>query len=395
MDTAPSRIPCLDGLRGIAALWVLLGHSLMLSGWHVPIAAEPDLGVDLFIILSGFLMVHQYGPRLGGDPRQARGAWFQFWARRFFRVAPLYYVLLAIALWAGPILFAQRMQIDLFLGRNPQLPDRYLDGSLANVMAHVSFLFGLHPGTSFRTPLPDWSLGLEMQFYAAFPLMMLATRKFGWPWGATMLAALGAGAAVAMQYAAIRFPMPSALPLKLHIFLCGMLVAAALRVEPRRAFAYLALALTFVLLPFGGEQGWAKVAVRLLLVGGFFVLVHGQIVSGRASVALKALARMLGNRLFHWLGELSYGVYLIHLLLLQPIAAFVIVRFGDEVTAPGRFGLVVLMLVPLAYAVAWLAYQAVEVPGRMFGRLLLERFGAKPSVHPAGLLESPRKLLGQ
>ncbi|MEI9997915.1 MAG: acyltransferase family protein [Verrucomicrobiota bacterium] len=54
------RVACLDGLRGIAALWVLVGHGMLLTGFYVPIFVAADLGVDLFILLSGFLMVFQY-----------------------------------------------------------------------------------------------------------------------------------------------------------------------------------------------------------------------------------------------------------------------------------------------------------------------------------------------
>jgi len=65
------RIGCLDGLRGLAALWVLLGHSLQLTGWHLPILSSPDLGVDLFIMLSGFLMVFHYRLRESANPWEA------------------------------------------------------------------------------------------------------------------------------------------------------------------------------------------------------------------------------------------------------------------------------------------------------------------------------------
>lgn len=41
------RIECLDGLRGLAALWVLVGHCMLLTGFMVPILSKPDLGVDL------------------------------------------------------------------------------------------------------------------------------------------------------------------------------------------------------------------------------------------------------------------------------------------------------------------------------------------------------------
>ncbi|CAH2786711.1 MAG: Acyltransferase 3 [uncultured Caballeronia sp.] len=44
---------------------------------------------------------------------------------------------------------------------------------MSNVVTHLTYTFGMFPRYAFNTPLPDWSIGLEMQFYAVFPLLML------------------------------------------------------------------------------------------------------------------------------------------------------------------------------------------------------------------------------
>ena len=46
------RVDCLDGLRGLAALWVLVGHAHILTGFSLPVIGDPDLGVDLFIMIG-------------------------------------------------------------------------------------------------------------------------------------------------------------------------------------------------------------------------------------------------------------------------------------------------------------------------------------------------------
>jgi len=81
------RIGSLDGLRGIAALWVLIGHAMLLTGWHLPLIGDPDLGVDLFIMLSGFLMVFHYQLRQEKEPWSEISTWSNFWTRRFFRIS--------------------------------------------------------------------------------------------------------------------------------------------------------------------------------------------------------------------------------------------------------------------------------------------------------------------
>ncbi|WP_352655912.1 acyltransferase [Mesorhizobium sp. M0317] len=220
-----SRIECLDGLRALAAIWVLVGHCMLLTGWQIPIVGEPDLGVDLFIMLSGFLMVFHYQLRQEKEPWLRPETWLKFWTRRYFRIAPLFYVMLFLALALGPYLYDCRIIIDDFLSRSHQAPERYLDGSLKNIVAHLTFLFGLVPNLAYRTPLPDWSLGLEMQFYAVFPAVMLLVRRLDWMRSALVVAAAGCVIVFAMRLLSIHFPMPSFLPLKIQIFLCGMLLA--------------------------------------------------------------------------------------------------------------------------------------------------------------------------
>lgn len=193
---SPSRagghIECLDGLRGLAALWVLVGHAHILTGFKVPLIGDPELGVDLFIMLSGFLMVFHYQRRRSREPWEATSTWTTFWIRRYFRIAPLYYVMLVAALTLGPLIYDARMVIDAYNGVQPQLASRYLDSSLSNYLSHFSFLFGLSRAYSFRTALPDWSIGLEMQFYAALPFIMIIVGRVGWIKGITGVAAFGA-----------------------------------------------------------------------------------------------------------------------------------------------------------------------------------------------------------
>lgn len=362
------RVECLDGLRGVAALWVLIGHMMILTGFRLPLIGKPDLGVDLFILLSGFLMMYQYRLRAGSEDWDAPGTWAGFWTRRFFRLAPLFYVTLAAALVAGPSIYADRVAIDSFLGQSLQPPERYLDGGLANIVLHLTFLFGLLPDYAFRTPLPDWSLGLEMQFYLVFPFLILLGRWIGWV-PAALVAACGAVAIALLAGAAgIDYPMPSFLPLKLQLFLAGMLIAVDPGASQSRLWWRLGTAMLLAAIPIGGDQDMLHFAVRELLVAGFFALVHW-----RSIGAIGWISRLLGSRPFYWLGELSYGTYLIHLLILQPVAAAVIGQFGTGLGAAGRFALTGAIVVPVTYALAFVTYKLVELPGQKLGKAVIKR----------------------
>ena len=81
---------------------VLVGHCMILTGFSLPIIGQPDFGVDLFILLSGSLMVFQYQLRSEFEDWTTPRTWAAFWIRRFFRIAPLFYLMLAAALILGP-----------------------------------------------------------------------------------------------------------------------------------------------------------------------------------------------------------------------------------------------------------------------------------------------------
>ncbi|MET3522259.1 acyltransferase family protein [Mesorhizobium abyssinicae] len=372
-----SRVECLDGLRALAAMWVLVGHCLLLTGWRVPILGEPDLGVDLFIMLSGFLMVLHYQLRQDKEPWQKPETWLKFWTRRYFRIAPLFYVMLFLALALGPSLYESRTVIDDFLLRSHQAPERYLDNGLKNIVAHLLFLFGLLPNFAYRTPLPDWSLGLEMQFYAAFPAVMLLVRRLGWIKSAVLIAALGSLVVFVMEQMSVHFPMPSFLALKMQVFLCGMLLAGVLHPSRPRPILYLALAMLLAALPYGGEYGLGKLLIGEVLVMGFFALVLYRMLPGMAGVVAARIATTLGNRFFHLMGELSFSIYLIHLLVLQPVAAFVITQYGHDLVAPLRFAIVLLIVLPTVSLLSWITYNLIEIPGQKAGRFVVQRFGRK------------------
>ncbi|RWC98024.1 MAG: acyltransferase [Mesorhizobium sp.] len=386
-----SRVECLDGLRALAAMWVLVGHCLLLTGWRVPILGEPDLGVDLFIMLSGFLMVFHYQLRQDKEPWQRPETWLKFWTRRYFRIAPLFYVMLFLALALGPHLYESRTVIDDFLLRSHQAPERYLDSGLKNIFAHLLFLFGLLPNFAYRTPLPDWSLGLEMQFYTVFPAVMLLVRRLDWIRSAVLIAALGGLVVFAMGQMSVHFPMPSFLALKMQVFLCGMLLAGLLHASRPRPILYLALAMLLAALPYGGEYGLGKLLIREVLVMGFFALVLYRMLPGMAGVAAARIATTLGNRFFHLMGELSFSIYLIHLLVLQPVAAFVITQYGHDLVAPLRFAIVLLIVLPTVSLLSWITYNLIEIPGQKAGRFVVQRFGRKKMLEttPAAAAHAP------
>lgn len=160
------RIPELDGLRGTAILLVMVGHYFsvpgvgavsLLNGYWFRLGWT---GVDLFFVLSGFL--------IGGILLEARGSsnYFKtFYARRFFRIIPLYYAWILLYVILAPLIrifFSERVG-----------PVQQVDGS---ILAHLFFLQNFHEflksGASFWWFSSTWSLAVEEQFYLAAPLLV-------------------------------------------------------------------------------------------------------------------------------------------------------------------------------------------------------------------------------
>jgi peptidoglycan/LPS O-acetylase OafA/YrhL len=372
VNSTSKRIACLDGIRGVAALWVLIGHALLLSGRLIPVVSQPDLGVDLFIMLSGFLMVYHYQT----EPWSDRATTLSFWTRRFFRIAPLYYVALAAAVILGPTLFEARNTVDALRGAAPQQAFRYIDGSFENVLLHVSFLFGAIPSYAFRTPLPDWSLGLEMQFYFLFPLMMLAVPRFGWARAAAAIVVTGLLLAAVLRLAHVQFPMPSFLPLKMQVFMCGMLCAASLKARPRFGLLALAASVVLIAIPIGGSHSLERLAVREVMVICFFAVILHDWIGGWLGGILRRVATLLGSPPFHWAGELSYSVYLIHLLVMIPVTAYVWTTYGN-LGGSLRSLIVVAIVAPITYALSFVTFTQIERRGNRLGAAILKELGVR------------------
>jgi peptidoglycan/LPS O-acetylase OafA/YrhL len=164
--------------------------------------------------------------------------------------------------------------------------------------------------------------------------------------------------------------MPSFLPLKMNVFLAGMLIAAALK-HPRKGWFFGMVAL-LAALPITGQYDHLHLIVRELLAIGFWALVHL-----RSFSLVDAVARLFSSRPAFWLGELSYSVYLIHLLFLHPVAAWAIGRFGAQISPPERFLIVVTLVAAASYGLAFLTYYGIERPGQQMGRTLLKSFTSR------------------
>ena len=157
-----SHVPALDGLRGAAVVAVLLYHGGYLEGGY--------LGVDLFFVLSGYLITS-----LLLAEQRATGAirLRTFWVRRIRRLVPaLLLVLAGVAvyawLWATPV--------DLTTIRRDGLATLFYVANWHTILRGVSYWdISLAPSPLQHT----WSLAIEEQFYLVWPLVVAGLARFG------------------------------------------------------------------------------------------------------------------------------------------------------------------------------------------------------------------------
>jgi peptidoglycan/LPS O-acetylase OafA/YrhL len=368
----------LDGLRGYASLWVLIGHAMFLTGYKVGLFAQPDLAVEVFIIISGFLMTYHYQLRESREPWDRVSTWTIFWIRRFFRIAPLYYVCLALALWFGPDLWQNRLDAAaVFPGgveEQMRYADRYLDQSLTNILLHVTFLFGATWTHNFQTPLPDWSIGLEMQYYAVLPLMMLLVLKSGRLVAMAGLVAVMWAIGTWLQANGFVKGAFSMLPMKFHLFAAGMLIAMSLKAEGHAKWLYLLGACAVVFVPLGGGRDSLHRAIKIGLVLAFFAFLYRDRLPQIAQLALGWVDWLMSNTVSRFFGDVSYGVYLIHLLVMLPVCGW-LARTQPGLAPEPRFAAALALTLGLTYGLAFVAYRLIETPGIALGRRLASGFG--------------------
>ncbi len=309
------RFPLIDVLRGFAALLVVFYHVLAFREWAnfdtTGIGKLPMMGwvgVDLFFVISGFVI-----GKTAMDASRSGAPWRQqYFQRRLSRIAPLYIATMALY---------------LFLVN----PDALRQGwaSVIQVVAHLGFVHNLWHGTHGSINPPNWSVGLEMQFYALMALSApWLARTAGWK-----VFAIWTGIAIAWKYFStlmlppgasipiIQFIYASQLPGVLDEFVAGICVAKLLHAKALEftwlrflcwsAAAGVLLAVAWITVGTGAQYWQSATTIvlwRTLVCAGFAALMACVVmVPGSGGWVLRP---------FRYLGEISYGIYLWHLPVL-------------------------------------------------------------------------------
>jgi peptidoglycan/LPS O-acetylase OafA/YrhL len=363
-------LPGIHGLRGVAALAVVFYHLMHIGGIKPPNVFEfigRDFGysVHLFFILSAYSLMYSTEPRIN------RSDWVgDYLIKRFFRIAPLFYFMMVFE-----------------IGRQA------FHGGVAvgwsSIVLNLTFTFGFIPFAGIVWG--GWAVGVEMIFYAIFPVLLLTIRTHR---SALIFLIISIAVSYCIRTALqhqtpewlgpprppqhINFASPPIWDWSYYAFASNICFFAmgiyAFRVRQQLKkestmmvlFPLIAMALIGWLMFFGGGKYFYGSGRGDFVIWGF----------GLAALCLWQSAQpsfILAQGLFQYFGERSFSIYLVHPVVIEFFKSFIFTTYEKFLPFIGAYAYFVCAILILAVILIFveLTYRLIEVPGIHLGRRLI------------------------
>jgi len=345
------RIRFLDALRGLAAVWVVLCHmvfipkpNLLTPDWASSWVRVGWMGVTFFFLFTGFSICYTLKSR-----QMEERPYLSFYIRRFFRVAPLFYLLLIVIIIKNP----------------------YSHSSL-EIAANVLLLFNLLPGWQVGIVWASWYIGVLIFMYLLSPLVY---KYFNNIWKAAIFIILSMMMFYSFKYLMKYIPFDYETYFKwsfvryLPIFAAGVFVYYILEKVPsypfrcKRSIGLLLIGaslLLFVELVFKrlfllDQYHWQAIIFSMFIIG----------------VAINPL-RIIVNDYTSYLGKISLFLYLCHPILIILLIPLYRQIYEWPLPLSVQYLIIVCITLTLLICISFLTYRFVEEPCVGFGKKWLD-----------------------
>jgi peptidoglycan/LPS O-acetylase OafA/YrhL len=359
------RLESLDGVRGVLAIYVLLGHMApfaVVPAWVQSAVSHGGAAVDVFFVLSGLVITQSL--------RHVQGRAAPFLVARVARIFPVFLAVFAMAIavapmscgfeympWIGPDDIARAICVKSW-------PDAWL----AEILAHLTMVHGLFPyvvwphvWVSFLGAA--WSLSNEWQFYMLALIVFGQNRRMSWILLGLAVAGLAWRLAVPLPWQFSRAFLPN----KAHFFALGV-ASVPLVAGQRGALVRYSVVLVASLAICMSEGNLGKLLPPVVWTFCLAVQMRPDV------IGLRQVHALLCSQAARYLGAISYCVYLANEPI-QKVAGAALSRF-----AGGDGRLFTVFWIPLSIglpllAAAWL-HTHLEEPAQRFGRALARRLAS-------------------
>ena len=367
------KLDCIDALRGIAALSIFIYHIYVTTGTITKIIPERFIGltlagIPLFLILSAFTLYSSLDNR-AGEKRK----FFKFYLRRFFRIAPLFYLLLIIVVLDSLII-------------QKAVP------SWQDILVNFTFTNNLVPQYSMSLFSDGWTVGVEMLFYLVLPLVFIKvnnirrsivlfigiywlSKEIRWLLGTI----IGENIMMSTNYDFYNFSHWAYIfPLGVICYLIYKSYLPKMRHEYRAPAAFSMLLLSLVIL-FVFINNLPLTLALSDLYEPLGILTRWQAMSSVAFVLLiLSLSlnpnRLIVNRFTRFFGTISYSLYLIHPFILEPLKPVYVYIYGHTIYSTDlSLFLCILLTLLIVTPVSLLTYHLIETPGIRMGKKVIAK----------------------
>jgi len=355
------RLGYIDALRGVAIMGVMVVNTGSFGYNEYPPFMEAfiiqgERGVQLFFVLSAFTLFLSYYYRLTKGETVNK----DFFLRRFFRIAPLYYMGILYYLWQDG--FGPRF----WLGDEPYVTSW-------NILSNFLFVHGGYPSWITSVVPGGWSITVEMMFYVLVPILVIRIKNLNqavhFTLGTLIFAQL-------LKVIAYEFPLIENiilwksylnlyLPAQLPVFGCGIIAyfAVVKKEKVLSKFNMAALVLLFL-----AALIWPKVIPPNVAFGFVFLLLLFTLSQYNFKIIV--------NAPMQFLGKISYSLYLVHFAVIYWLNywnGIDLIEPATEYFAIANFVLRFIVVLMISVPISYITFQIIEQPMQRFGKWIIKR----------------------